>query len=181
MIREICYELLKMSSHKKSYIPIAGYILFLVLCYIAFKNSTHSLSAMLGGFEPDRASAAKYLDGFFFARILLVPTFIILMPIVMAALGGDCVAGEIQEGSLKLYMSRPRSRTQVILNKFFAIYAAGVVYSIIFSCTGLLLGLWLFGMGNIQILLLPDSAVNSTSSGTYPRSRTELRISTVKS
>ena len=42
MIREIGYELLKMSSHKKSYIPIAGYMLFLVLCYIAFKNSTSS-------------------------------------------------------------------------------------------------------------------------------------------
>jgi len=162
MIREIGYELLKMGSHKKSYIPVAGYILFLALCYIAFKNSTHSLAGMLGGFELDRANAAKYLDGFFFARILLVPTFIILMPIVMAALGGDCVAGEIQDGSLKLYMSRPRSRSRVILSKFCAIYAAGVIYTIIFSCTGLLLGVLLFGMGPIQILLVPGQVFGAT-------------------
>lgn len=162
MIRAIGYELLKMSSHKKSYIPVAGYILFLALCYIAFKNSTTSLAAMLGGFELDRNEAARYLDGFFFARILLVPTFIILMPIVMAALGGDCVAGEIQEGSLKLYMARPRSRTQVILSKFCAIYCAGLIYSALFSVTGLLLGIGLFGIGKVQILLVPGQVFGAT-------------------
>ena len=162
MIRAIGYELLKMSSHKKSYIPVAGYILFLALCYIAFKNSTTSLAAMLGGFELDRNEAARYLDGFFFARILLVPTFIILMPIVMAALGGDCVAGEIQEGSLKLYMARPRSRTQVILSKFCAIYCAGLIYSALFSVTGLILGIGLFGIGKVQILLVPGQVFGAT-------------------
>ena len=73
MLREIGYELLKMSSHKKSYIPIAGYILFFVLCYIAFRNSTGALASLLRGFELDRNAAAKYLDGFFFSRILLFP------------------------------------------------------------------------------------------------------------
>lgn len=155
MIREIWYELIKMSSQKKTYIPVAGYLLFLLLCCIAFCNSTNSMAGMLSGFELNRAEAAKYLDGFFFARILLAPTFIILMPVVMAALGGDCVAGEIQEGSLKLYMSRPRSRTRVILSKFAAIYAAGFVYSVIFSCFGLLFGTLLFGLAPVQVLLVP--------------------------
>ena len=162
MLREIAYELLKMSSQKKSYIPFAGYLLFLILCYIAFCNSTDSLAGMLSGFELNRAEAAKYLDGFFFARILLGPTFIILMPIVMAALGGDCVAGEIQEGSLKLYLSRSRSRTRVILNKFIAIYGAGLLYSVIFSCTGFLAGWALFGMAPVQVLLVPGKVFGST-------------------
>lgn len=164
MFREIGYELLKMGSHKKSYIPIAGYLLFFVLCYIAFSKSTNSLAAMLGGFEMDRTEAAKYLDGFFFARILLAPTFIILMPIVMATIGGDCVAGEIQEGSLKLYMSRPRSRTQVILNKFCAIYICGLIYSILFSCVSFIAGYLLFGMAPVQVLLVPGQVFGSTVS-----------------
>ena len=164
MLREIGYELLKMSSHKKSYIPIAGYILFFALCYIAFRNSTDALASLLRGFELDRNAAAKYLDGFFFSRILLFPTFIILMPIVMATLGGDCVAGEIQDGSLKLYMSRPRSRTRIILSKFFAIYAAGLCYSILFSCVGFAAGYLLFGMAPVQVLLIPGQVFGSTIS-----------------
>ena len=164
MIRGIWFELVKLSCQKKSYIPFAGYLLFIALCFIAFKNSTSSLAAMLGGFEVDRTQAAKYLDGFFFARILLGPTFIILMPIVMAALGGDCVAGEIQEGSLKLYMSRPRSRTRVILSKFAAIYGAGLVYSVIFSCFGLAFGYLCFGLAPVQVLLVPGQVFGSTVS-----------------
>ena len=67
------------------------------------------LTGILSALSPDRAEVVKYLDGFFFARIALVPTFTVLMPIVMATPGRDGIAGEIQEGSLKLYMSRPRA------------------------------------------------------------------------
>ncbi|MBO5689919.1 MAG: ABC transporter permease subunit [Lentisphaeria bacterium] len=161
MIREIGHELLKMGSHKKSYIPIAGYILFVLLCYIAFKNSLEPLSKMLKGFT-DPKEAVRYLDGFFFARILFGPTFIILMPIVMAAIGGDCVAGEIQDGSLKLYMSRSRSRTKVILTKFAAIYTAGFLYCMLFACAGLTVGYLLFGMAPVQLLLVPATVFGST-------------------
>ena len=94
MIRSIRFELVKMGCQKKNYIPLVGYLFFIILCYIGFRTSSHSLAKLLDGFEQNRAEAANYLDGFFFARIVLVPTFIVLMPIVMAALGGDCVAGE---------------------------------------------------------------------------------------
>ena len=155
MIRDILFELLKMSSQKKNYIT---------LCCIAFCTSTDSLSAMLGSFEMDRAAAEKYLDGFFFARILLVPTFIVLMPLVMAALGGDCIAGESQERSLMLYMTRSRSRTRLVLTKFCSIYIAGFFYSSLFACTGLLAGVLLFGLAPVQVLLMPGSVFGAVTS-----------------
>ena len=167
MIRDIYYELIKMCNQKKNYITLGGYGLFLVLCYVAFSTSTDSLAAMLGSLEMDRTAAARYLDGFFFARILLVPTFIILMPLVMAALGGDCIAGESQEGSLKLYMTRPRSRTRLVLTKFCSIYIAGFVYSIFFACTGLVVGLLLFGLGPVQVLLVPGQVFGAVNSVMY--------------
>ncbi|MBR7140087.1 MAG: ABC transporter permease subunit [Lentisphaeria bacterium] len=153
--RDIYHELLKMSSQKKNYIAFAGYLLFVVLCSIAFVTSTDALSAMLGTVEMNRENAARYLDGFFFARMLLVPTFIILMPLVMAALGGDCIAGESQENSLKLYMTRPRSRTRLVLTKFVSIYISGLFYTLFFACAGLLVGLLCFGLAPVQILLVP--------------------------
>ena len=162
MIRDITYELLKMCNQKKNYIPLAGYFFFLILCYIAFRTSTSMLTGILSTLNADRADTAKYLDGFFFARIALIPTFIVLMPIVMAALGGDCIAGELQEGSLKLYMTRPRSRTQIVLTKFFSIYAAGSIYSLFFSAAGFLIGMLLKGLYPIQVLLLPGSVFGST-------------------
>ena len=164
MIRSIRFELVKMGCQKKNYIPLVGYLFFIILCYIGFRTSSHSLAKLLEGFEQNRAEAANYLDGFFFARIVLVPTFIVLMPIVMAALGGDCVAGEMQDGSLKLYLTRPRSRARVILTKFCAVYIAGFLYSMLFAAAGLLIGYLLFGLAPAQVLLIPGRGFGSTVS-----------------
>ncbi len=154
MIRDLKYELIKMANQKKNYIPIAGYILFVLLCYLAWMTSQHELIKRVMSFGISKDSAAGYLDGLCFARIVLIPTFIVLMPIVMATLGGDCIAGEMQEGSLKLYMARPRSRGVTILIKFLAIYLAGLIYSIFFAVAGLMTGILFFGIAPAQVVIL---------------------------
>lgn len=154
MIRDLGNELLKMAHQKKNYIPVAGYVIFVLLCYLAWKTSQYELIKRVMTFGIARESAADYLDGLSFARIVLIPTFIVLMPIVMAALGGDCIAGETQEGSLKLYMARPRSRGMTILIKFLAIYIASFVYSVFFAVAGLVTGVLLFGVAPTQVVIL---------------------------
>ncbi len=154
MIRDLYNELLKMANQKKNYIPIAGYALFVLLCHIAWMTSQNVLIKRVMVFGISRESAADYLDGLCFARIVQMPTFIVLMPIVMAALGGDCIAGEMQDGSLKLYMARPRSRGMTILIKFLAVYIAGFAYSIFFALAGLVIGVALFGVAPSQVVIL---------------------------
>jgi ABC-type transport system involved in multi-copper enzyme maturation permease subunit len=133
---------------------ITGYVIFVLLCYLAWKTSQAVLIKRVMSFGIDKVSAADYLDGLCFARIVLIPTFIVLMPIVMAALGGDCIAGEMQDGSLKLYMARPRSRGMTILIKFLAVYIAGFAYSAFFSIAGLITGVLLFGVAPAQVVML---------------------------
>lgn len=162
MIRPIWHELIKMVHQKKNFIPLAGYILFILLCYTACVTSRHVVIRIFVKFGMTSAEAGRYLDGLFFARLVLLPTFLVLMPIVMAALGGDCVAGEMQDGSLKLYLARPRSRTGIILRKFIAIYLAGFIYSVIFACGGIAAGIWLFDLAPVQLVLLPDRLFGST-------------------
>ena len=155
LLRETAYELYKMGSQKRNYIPVAGYVLFVLLCYLSCRNSFGMMATRLADFGLDETEAAKYLDGFFFARIVLIPTFIVLMPIVMAALGGDCVAGEMQDGSLRLCLARPRSRTMVIVSKFLAVYISGLIYSAFFAAAGLLTGYLLFGLAPAQAMMIP--------------------------
>ncbi len=157
MFRMLGYELEKLRVQKKNYVMLAGHVLFLGLCYLAFRSTQGGFSHRFDktmNFHLENLSS--YLDGFFFARIALVPTFIVLMPIVVATLAGDCVAGEMQDGSLKLYVSRPRSRNRIILSKFFAIYVAILLYCFYFSMVNLLVGVMIFGISPTQLVLLTD-------------------------
>ena len=157
MLRSLGYELVKLRVQKKNYVMLAGHILFLTLCYLAFRSTRGGIFSRF-----DRtmnfhiADLNSYLDGLFFARVAMVPTFIVLMPIVVATLAGDCVAGEMQEGNLKLYVSRPRSRNRILMSKFFAVYVATLLYCLYFAAVNLLIGVSIFGVSHTQLIMLVD-------------------------
>lgn len=157
MFRSLGYELDKLRVQKKNYVMLAGHLLFLCLCYLAFRSTEGGIFRRFDrtmNFHIEDLNS--YLDGLFFARVAMVPTFIVLMPIVVATLAGDSVAGEMQEGNLKLYVSRPRSRNQIILSKFSAVYVATLLYCLYFSVVNLLIGVLIFGVSSTQLVMLTD-------------------------
>jgi ABC-2 type transport system permease protein len=153
MLREIWFEIIKMKSQKKNYIVLVGHLLLMGLSYLAFKTSKlhfikHNLSA--NEFNID---FLNYLDGLFFSRAGLAPTFLVLMPIFICTLAGGVIAGEIQQGSLKLHASRPRSRTSIIMAKIFAVYSMDLLLCIYFALIGLLIGIALLGYNPVQLVI----------------------------
>ena len=157
MLRSLCHELVKLRIQKKNYVMLAGQLLSLGLCYLAFRSAQGNFFRRFDktmNFHVE--DLTSYLDGLFFARIAMVPTFIVLMPIVVATLAGDCVAGEMQEGSLKLYVSRPRSRSRIILSKFFAVYLATLLYCLYFAALNIAIGVLVLNISPTQLVMLTD-------------------------
>ena len=157
MLRSLCHELVKLRIQKKNYVMLGGHLLFLGLCYLAFRSAQGNFFRRFDktmNFHVE--DLTSYLDGLFFARIAMVPTFIVLMPIVVATLAGDCVAGEMQEGSLKLYVSRPRSRSRIILSKFFAVYLATLLYCLYFAALNIAIGVLVLNISPTQLVMLTD-------------------------
>ncbi len=159
MWRAIGYEIIKFKAQKKNYVMIFGHLAFIALCYLGYQSSRST-----GGFlrELQRTELdpgfVDFLigcfDGPFFARLVMVPTFLILMPIVVTTLAGDSIAGEMQDGSLKLHLARPRSRTGVILAKFFATYLVTLAYSLYFATVTLLIAILLRGWSPTQVIFM---------------------------
>ena len=157
MLRSLCHELVKLRIQKKNYVMLGGHLLFLGLCYLAFRSAQGNFFRRFDktmNFHVE--DLTSYLNGLFFARIAMVPTFIVLMPIVVATLAGDCVAGEMQEGSLKLYVSRPRSRSRIILSKFFAVYLATLLYCLYFAVLNIAIGVLVLNISPTQLVMLTD-------------------------
>lgn len=165
MYREIGGELIKLSVQKKNYVAIVGHLIFLALCYLAYRLSGPAgflqQHAGRGAGANDFSNLVQCIDGLFFSRLALYPTFLFLMPILVATIGGDIVAGEIQDGSLKLYLARPRSRTRVMFSKFISLYIACLGFSLYFSIFAILCGCAIFGFSWTQIVIQMGDQLSS--------------------
>ncbi len=159
MFRQIKFELKKLSCQKKTYIVFFGQILLLTLGYIGFKVS--KFNGYWGRtLERIDIDIVKLIDAFFFARVMILPTCIIILPIFICTIAGDIVAGEVQDGSLKLYLSRPRSRINVILSKLAALFVSSVVCCSFFALTSLIVGYALFKSPGTQIIPLHGTGID---------------------
>ncbi len=163
MLNDIRNELIKMFFQKKNYVIIAGHLFMLALCYIGFRTSKmHFLQAGI-----DRRvglpfnDIMSYVDALFFARIALVPTYFIIFPIFICTVAGDIIAGEIQEGNLKLYASRAVSRSRIILSKLAAIFTLSVIYSIYFAIINIVIGWIFFGAPGVQLIYMHDMHIET--------------------
>lgn len=160
-LREVGYELLKLKSQKKNYVVAGGHFLLLLLCLFGlWSRGASFMSRNLGRFDYGIDPLA-FLDGLFFARAALLPAFLVLMPIFVCTLAGESLAGEYQDGTLKLYLARGRSRTRLVLVKFTAVYSFTLLFSIWFGVLGLAVGTGFFGISGSQLVLMNSRALGS--------------------
>lgn len=91
-------------------------------------------------------------NGVFVALAALTVELPLFLPLAVAAISGDAVAGEANIGTLRYLLTVPVNRTRLLLTK----YAGLVVFSLAAVClvaaTGALLGLALFGGGELTTL-----------------------------
>lgn len=164
MFRLIKNELIKMLVQKRSYIMLLGHVLFMALCYIGLKITPIEKLQLKITMRSDLVfnNFVGLIDGLFFARMVFVPTFIALMPIIVASLAGEIVAGEMQDGSLKLYLARPRNRTSVLVSKLISVFIATLIYSCYFSLVSLVFGIILFGYSPTQLIINSNGQFGAT-------------------
>lgn len=158
MLRGVRDECIKIFGQKKVYVVIVGHLLLLLLCYIAFR--TTRLGHLQQNIQEHSWLQMKdifaYVDGLFFARAAMIPTFFIIFPIYIATVAGDMVAGDVQEGTLKLYASRDRSRTAILLTKLLAVFVVALITALYFAAANLLVGTIFFGTCHTQLVYMRD-------------------------
>src|SRR5580693_715323 len=109
-----------------------------------------------GGNGPGSGSAAFFNqlagNGVFLTFIALSLLLILVLPVVMAVISGDSVAGEAGYGTLRYLLTVPAGRTRLLAVKYLAIVVWGMVATFIVSVVALLVGVILFPVGPVTLL-----------------------------
>lgn len=91
-------------------------------------------------------------NGFFVALAALTVSLPLFLPLAVAAIAGDSVAGEANVGTLRYLLTVPVHRTRLLLVKYAAIVIFSIAATLLVAAVGLLAGLALFGGGPVTLL-----------------------------
>jgi ABC-2 type transport system permease protein len=158
MLRLYRVELFKIFSKPRTYIGFLAIASIVGLIEVAlYMDGKSYIAFVLQSLEQSFAVQGNILNGYLVCFIIL-QTLIVQMPLLVALVTGDLISGEAASGTLRLMLSRPFSRTQLLMAKF----AAGASYTfVLLLCLGILAlggGVLLFGEGDL-IVLKSDSLV----------------------
>jgi ABC-2 type transport system permease protein len=145
-------ELLKIAYKPRSYIGIGGIVLIIGLILFALKvDGQFYVSIITGQFEQSLSFEGVILNGNLIAFIIL-QMLIIHVPLLIAFVTGDLISGESAMGTIRLLLTKPISRSSILLSKFLAscVYTGIVIVCLVIM--SVVLGKLLFGNGDLTVL-----------------------------
>lgn len=145
-------ELYKISKRPRTYIAFVAITAIVVIFQFAFKADGQSymdlmLQSVKDTFAFDRIQA---INGYFMCYIIL-NTLLIQVPILVALIAADSISGEANMGTLRLLISKPISRSQIILVKFAAATIFTIFLLVWMAVTSLFLSILIFGTGDMLV------------------------------
>ena len=145
-------ELFKISRRPRTYIAFAAIAAIVFIFQFAFKADGQSymdlmLQSVKDTFELERVKA---INGYFMCYIIL-NTLLIQVPILVALIAADSISGEANMGTLRLLISKPVSRAQLILVKFAAATIFTLFLLLWMAVTSLVVSLMIFGADDMLI------------------------------
>jgi len=145
-------ELFKIFKRPRTYISFAAIAAMILIIQLGLKFDGKSyLQLLMSGISDSfYVPYDMILNGYLVAFVIL-NTLLIQVPLLIALVAGDVIAGEANMGTLRLLVTKPVSRTELMLAK----YAASVVYTVLLLIWMALLALFLsmlfFGTNDMLI------------------------------
>ena len=91
-------------------------------------------------------------NGVFLTFIALTSLLILVLPVVLAVVAGDSIAGEAGYGTLRYLLAVPAGRTRLLSVKYATIIVFGLCATLIVSAVALVVGAALFPVGPVTLL-----------------------------
>ena len=152
MIKFLIYnEFQKIINRKRTYI---GFILIGILIPFivgAIDNGGNMLEKTIYGQLSDSFFFVGSLINGYLATYIIIAVLITHMPFLSTIVAADIVSGEYSKGTFRLYLSRPISRSKVLLSKLIIVYGYTIILMGFFISYALLISIIWLGTGELAV------------------------------
>lgn len=144
-------ELFKIFKRPRTYIAFVAITAIVILMQMAFYADGESyVQFMMQSINESFDIEGKILNGYLICFVIL-QTLLIHVPLLIALIAGDMVAGEANMGTLRLLISKPISRESLMLSKFLASMVYTLLLLVWMAFLALVVSLMVFGEGYLMI------------------------------
>lgn len=145
-------EFIKILAKPRSYIGLAALTLLIVIILFAMKaDGKMYISFVTASFEQTLSFNGNVLNGNLIAFIIL-QMLIVHIPLLVALVTGDLLSGEAAMGTLRMLLTKPISRNQVVFSKLIAAAVYTLILVLWMGFLALFVGRWIFGTGDLIVL-----------------------------
>ena len=144
-------ELFKIFKKPRTYIAFAAIAAIVVLIQLAmYADGKTYLQFAMQSLQETFQITGTILNGYFIC-FLILQTLLIHVPLLIALVAGDAIAGEANMGTLRLVLTKPVSRTKLLLAKFSAASIYTLLLLLFMAVLSLFLSILIFGTGDLII------------------------------
>jgi ABC-2 type transport system permease protein len=126
---------------KRTYIGFGAFLLVQTTMLLMFKY-THWQNELERLLNSNGYAASEFISALTVSLQMLIPQVILLMPLYTTLIGGDLVAKEAEDGTLRMILARPISRIRLLFVK----WSAGIIFAAVLA---LALGLTALGFARV--------------------------------
>lgn len=145
-------ELFKIFRKPRTYIAFAAIGAIILLIQLALLvNGKQYLQFVLSFLDDSFEIPYEKINNGYWICFAILNLLLIHVPILVALVAGDIVSGEANMGTLRLLVSKPISRTQIILTKFIAASVYVVTLLLWMALIALALSVVLFGANDVVV------------------------------
>ncbi len=145
-------ELWKLFGKRRTYIGFGMLLLAQLLVVLVFRF-TRASTGMNRALEANGYAPGDLVSGLTVASVMLFPIAYILLPLYVALVGGDLVAKEVEDGTLRLILARPIGRARLLLVKWLAGALFSLLLVAVLGVFGLLLASAFFPWGGLFVFI----------------------------
>jgi ABC-2 type transport system permease protein len=150
--RQFYFELLKLFARKRTYFGFAAFfaIELFTLLWLHTPGAHHMYEHSM---KQDGLDFSHYFSGLTLAYFMMSNTVFVLGSLYLALVCGDIVSKEVEDGTMRMVLSRPVSRGRILLLKYLAciVYTWSLTLFIVLS--SLLLGIMDRGLGGLIVVV----------------------------